>query len=432
MEYKNVDSLINFLKNSPSPFHVVDHTANILKNNGFERLDIKENWMIENNKKYFVTKNDSALIAFKTGNKNNINDGFKIIGAHTDSPAIKIKPQPEFKGEENYLKLNTEVYGGPILNTWFDRPLTIAGRVSIIEDESLKNVNINFEDPLMIIPNLAIHLNRKVNDGQKIDNQKDLIPIMKVLEEDEDVENYLMDLIAKRLNVKSSEIMDFDLYLRDTEDPIILGSNKEFLNSGLIDDLGMAHAGLQALLNNKTAGFKLLVLFDNEEIGSNTGEGADSPLLSNLLERIVYGMNKNRADFLQMIENTFMVSADMAHAVHPNHSKKHDPTNKPVINKGPVVKISSNRRYTTDSYTGGYIKKLCKENNIPYQNFVNNSNERGGSTIGPINLRHLGVRSVDIGNPVLSMHSIRELYGLKDHELMIKLLTAFFNESQER
>ncbi|MDZ7672331.1 MAG: M18 family aminopeptidase [Halanaerobiales bacterium] len=432
MEYKNVDSLIDFLKNSPSPFHVVDNTANILKNNGFERLDIKENWMIESNKKYFVTKNDSALIAFKTGDKNKISDGFKIIGAHTDSPAIKIKPQPEFKGEENYLKLNTEVYGGPILNTWFDRPLTIAGRVSILEDESLKNVNINFEDPLMIIPNLAIHLNRKVNDGQKIDKQKDLIPIMKVLEEDEDVENYLVDLISKKLNVKSSEIMDFDLYLRDTEDPIILGSNKEFLNSGLIDDLGMAHAGLQALLNNKTAGFKLLVLFDNEEIGSNTGEGADSPLLSNLLERIVYGMNKNRADFLQMIENTFMVSADMAHAVHPNHSKKHDPTNKPVINKGPVVKISSNRRYTTDSYTGGYIKKLCKENNIPYQNFVNNSNERGGSTIGPINLRHLGVRSVDIGNPVLSMHSIRELYGLKDHELMIKLLTAFFNESQER
>jgi aspartyl aminopeptidase len=432
MEYKNIDSLIDFLKNSPSPFHVVDNTANILKNNGFERLDIKENWMIESNKKYFITKNDSALIAFKTGDKNKISDGFKIIGAHTDSPAIKIKPQPEFKGEENYLKLNTEVYGGPILNTWFDRPLTIAGRVSILEDETLKNVNINFEDPLMIIPNLAIHLNRKVNDGQKIDKQKDLIPIMKVLEENEDVENYLVDLISKKVNVKSSEIMDFDLYLRDTEDPIILGSNKEFLNSGLIDDLGMAHAGLQALLNNKTAGFKLLVLFDNEEIGSNTGEGADSPLLSNLLERIVYGMNKNRADFLQMVENTFMVSADMAHAVHPNHSKKHDPTNKPVINKGPVVKISSNRRYTTDSYTGGYIKKLCKENNIPFQNFVNNSNERGGSTIGPINLRHLGVRSVDIGNPVLSMHSIRELYGLKDHELMIKLLTAFFNESQER
>ncbi|MGM0445403.1 MAG: M18 family aminopeptidase, partial [Bacillota bacterium] len=394
MEYKNVESLIKYLKNSPSPFHVVDNTADILKNNGFERLDIKENWLIESNKKYYITKNDSALIAFKTGDKNNISNGFKIIAAHTDSPAIKIKPKPEFIGEEDYLKLNTEVYGGPILNTWFDRPLTIAGRVSIIEDDTLKNVNINFKDPLMIIPNLAIHLNRKVNEGQKIDKQKDLIPIMKVLEEDEDVENYLINLISNQLNVKSSKIMDFDLYLRDTEDPIILGSKKEFLNSGLIDDLGMAHAGLQALLNSNTKGFKLLVLFDNEEIGSNTGEGADSPLLSNLLERIVYGMNKNRADFLQMIENTFMISADMAHAVHPNYSKKHDPTNKPVINKGPVVKISSNRRYTTDSYTGGYIKKLCKENNIPYQNFVNNSNERGGSTIGPINLRHLGVRSV--------------------------------------
>ena len=429
MEYKNVESLINYLENSPSPFHVVDNTANILKDNGYKELDIKESWMIENNKRYFITKNDSALIAFETGNKNNISDGFKIIGAHTDSPAIKIKPQPEFKGEDNYLKINTEVYGGPILNTWLDRPLTIAGRVSVQEDDSINNININFKDPLLIIPNLAIHLNRKVNDGQKIDKQKDLIPIMKVLDEDEDVENYLINLISKELNIKSSDILDFDLYLRDTENPIILGSEKEFLNSGLIDDLGMAHAGLEALLNSKSKGFKLLVLFDNEEIGSNTGEGADSPLLSNLLERIVYGMNKTRADFLQMIENTFMISADMAHAVHPNYSKKHDPTNKPVINKGPVVKISSNRRYTTDSYTGAFIKRICKENNIPYQNFVNNSNERGGSTIGPINLRHLGVRSVDIGNPVLSMHSIRELYGLKDHEMMIKLLTAFFNES---
>jgi len=428
MEYKYCTSLIDFLKRSSSPFHVVDNTAKILEDNGFNRLDIKNKWELKENNKYYVTKNDSAIIAFTTGEKSQLTDGLKIVGAHTDSPSIKIKPKPEFEDEDHYLKLNTEVYGGPILNTWFDRPLTLAGRVSVLKNGDLTNININFEDPLMIIPNLAIHLNREVNEGQKIDKQKDLIPIIKTIEENEDIENYLINLISEKLKVDSTNILDFDLYLRDTEDPIVMGSEKEFLNAGQIDDLGMAHAGLSALLESNANSFKLLVLFDNEEIGSNTDVGADSPLLSNLIERIVYSLDRSRADFLQIIENTFMISADMAHAVHPNYSEKHDPTNKPVINKGPVVKISSNRRYTTDSYSGGYIKKLCKENNIPYQNFVNNSNERGGSTIGPLNLRHLGVKSVDIGNPVLSMHSIRELYGLKDHELVIDLLTAFYND----
>jgi aspartyl aminopeptidase len=428
MEYENCTSLIDFLKNSSSPFHVVDNTAKILEDNGFRRLSIKNKWELKENSKYYVTKNDSAIIAFTTGKKSELTEGMKIVGAHTDSPSIKIKPKPEFEDEDYYLKLNTEVYGGPILNTWFDRPLTLAGRVSVLKDGDLENININFKDPLMVIPNLAIHLNKDVNNGQKIDKQKDLIPIMKTLDQNEDIENYLMNLIAEKLEVNSSDILDFDLYLRDTEDPIVMGSEKEFLNAGQIDDLGMAHAGLRALIESNNKSFKLLVLFDNEEIGSNTDVGADSPLLSNLIERIVYSLEGNRADFLQIIENTFMISADMAHAVHPNHSEKHDPTNKPVINNGPVIKISSNRRYTTDSYSGGYIKKLCNENNIPYQNFVNNSNERGGSTIGPLNLRHLGVKSVDIGNPVLSMHSIRELYGLKDHELVIDLLTAFYND----
>ncbi len=428
MKYENSNSLIDFLKNSSSPFHVVDNTAKILENNGFNRLNIKNKWELKENSKYYVTKNDSAIIAFTTGKKSELSEGLKIVGAHTDSPSIKIKPKPEFEDEDYYLKLNTEVYGGPILNTWFDRPLTLAGRVSVLKDENLENININFKDPLMIIPNLAIHLNRDINKGQKIDKQKDLIPIMKTLDQNEDIENYLMNLIAEKLEVNSSDILDFDLYLRDTEDPIVMGSEKEFLNAGQIDDLGMAHAGIRALTESNNNSFKLLVLFDNEEIGSNTDVGADSPLLSNLIERIVYSLDGNRVDFLQIIENTFMISADMAHAVHPNYSEKHDPTNKPVINNGPVIKISSNRRYTTDSYSGGYIKKLCDENDIPYQNFVNNSNERGGSTIGPLNLRHLGVKSVDIGNPVLSMHSIRELYGLKDHELVIDLLTAFYND----
>ncbi|HKL12967.1 MAG TPA: M18 family aminopeptidase, partial [Halanaerobiales bacterium] len=290
MKYENTKSLIEYLKNGASPFHVVDETVEILEKNNFEKLDIKSKWNIKENKKYYVIKNDSAVIAFTTGNKQDLDSGFKIVGAHTDSPSLKIKPQPEFKDEDYYLKLNTEVYGGPILNTWFDRPLTLAGRVSVLENGNLKNININFKDPLMIIPNLAIHLNRDVNKGKEIDKQKDLIPMMKTLNEDEDIEGYLLDLIGKKLNMSGDKILDFDLYLRDTEDPIIMGSEQEFLSAGQIDDLGMAHAGLKALLNSKDSNFKLLVLFDNEEIGSNTEVGADSPLLSNLLERIVYAL----------------------------------------------------------------------------------------------------------------------------------------------
>lgn len=431
MIYKNTEGLINYLKAGPSPFHVTDKTAQILKDNGFKELNIKDKWSLKENEKYYVIKNDSALIAFETDNKEKLKNGFNIIGAHIDSPAIKIKPQPEFEDEKYYLKLNTEVYGGPILNTWFDRPLTLAGRVSVLKEEKLENIKINFKEPLMIIPNIAIHMNRKVNEGQKIDKQNDLLPIIKTINDDQNIKNYLINLIAKKLKIKNNKIIDFDLYLRDTEDPIILGSEKEFLNAGQIDDLGMAHAGLKALINcNKKTGFNLLTLFDNEEIGSNTDVGADSPLLSNLLERIVYAFNYKREDYLQIIENSFMISADMAHALHPNYTDKHDPTNKPIINKGPTLKISSNRSYTTDSYSGGYIKKICKENKIDYQHFVNHSNQRGGSTIGPLNLRHLGVKSVDIGNPVLAMHSIRELYGLKDHEEMIRLMTAFYNDQR--
>lgn len=431
MTYKNTEDLISYLKASPSPFHVTNKTAQILEENGFKELDIKNKWSLKENEKYYVIKNDSAIIAFRTDIKERIRDGFKIIGAHTDSPAIKIKPQPEFEEEKHYLKLNTEVYGGPILNTWFDRPLTLAGRISVLREDNLKNVNINFKEPLMIIPNLAIHMNRKVNEGQKIDKQNDLLPIIKTINDEQNIENYLMKLIAKNLEINKDEIVDFDLYLRDTEDPIILGSEKEFLSAGQIDDLGMAHAGLKALISsNEQTGFNLLTLFDNEEIGSNTDVGADSPLLSNLLERIVYAFDFSREDYLQIIENSFMISADMAHALHPNHTDKHDPTNKPIINKGPTLKVSSNRRYTTDSYSGGYIKKLCKENKIDYQHFVNHSSQRGGSTIGPLNLRHLGVKSVDIGNPVLAMHSIRELYGLKDHEDMISLMTAFYEDQK--
>src|SRR6056297_3857736 len=250
MKYENTKSLIEYLKNGASPFHVVDETVEILEKNNFEKLDIKSKWNIKENKKYYVIKNDSAVIAFTTGNKQNLDSGFKIVGAHTDSPSLKIKPQPEFKDEDYYLKLNTEVYGGPILNTWFDRPLTLAGRISFLKEGEIKNTNINFVRPLMIIPNLAIHLNRKVNEGQKIDKQKELLPFIMTVDNDQKKEDYLLKLIAEKLALKKEQILDFDLYLRDTAQPKIMGSKEEFLSAGQIDDLGMVHAGLQAFLKS--------------------------------------------------------------------------------------------------------------------------------------------------------------------------------------
>ncbi|MCF8008780.1 MAG: M18 family aminopeptidase [Halanaerobiales bacterium] len=425
--YKYANSLIEYLKKSPTPYHAVDNVKNTLKKEGYKELSLKSKWKLKENSKYFLIKNGSALIAFTTSSIDKLTNGFKIIGAHTDSPGLKIKPNPEFEDEKNYLKINTEVYGGPILSTWFDRPLSLAGRISIKDNDQIKNINIKFDKPLMIIPNLAIHLNREVNQKNKIDKQRDLMPIMATVDQKQNIKGAIIKLISQEVGVDSTKILDFDLYLRDTEPPLIVGSKKEFLSAGQIDDLAMVHASLLALINSNSSFFKLLALFDNEEIGSMTDVGADSPLLNNVIERIVYSLNKSREEYLQLIENSFMVSADMAHAVHPNKQKKHDPTNQPVLNKGLVIKVSSNRKYTTDSYSGAFIKKLCIENKIKYQEFVNNSNQKGGSTIGPINLSHLGVKSVDIGNPVLSMHSIKELTGLNDHDNIIKLMTTFYN-----
>lgn len=422
--------LVDFLYESPTAFHAVENVENVLKGAGFEELLEGGEWKIEKGGKYYTTKNNSALIAFTVGSDEIKENGFKLIGAHTDSPGFRIKPNPEMVSEGAYLRLNTEVYGGPILNTWLDRPLALAGRVTLMSENPLKPeirlVNIN--KPMMIIPNLAIHMNREVNKGVELNKQSHTLPLVGMLNENLEKENFLLRTIAGEMDVKMEAIIDFDLYLYEYEKGGLVGFNEEFISSPRLDDLQSVHSGIQALIDaTNTKSTNVMVCFDNEEIGSSTKQGADSEMLALTLERIVLALGGKREDYLRSLGHSFIISADNAHAVHPSFVEKHDPTNRPLINKGPVIKINANQSYTTDSESGAVFEMLCKRCDVPYQKFVNRSDVRGGSTIGPINSTHLNIRSVDIGLPQFAMHSIREMAGVKDHLYGYKVYLEFFN-----
>ena len=420
--------LIDFVHKSPSNYHAVENVKETLLINGFKELDLRERWKVEKDKKYFTIKNNSAIMAFKIGNGDLEKDGFKLIGSHTDFPNFKIKPNPEIV-TEGYFKLNTEVYGGPILNTWMDRPLSIAGKV-VLKSEDVFNPECRLLDikrPIMIIPNLAIHMNRKVNEGIALGKQKDMLPLVSLVNEEFQKEDFLLKLIAKELEVDIEEILDFELSLYEMEKGSIVGLNDEFISCGRLDNMAMVHASIDAIINSETSkSTQVVVCFDNEEVGSSTKQGADSPMLKTILERISYSLGKDKEDLYRALYNSFMVSADMAHALHPNSPEKHDPTNRPIVNKGPAVKISASQSYTTDSESQAVYKSICKAAGVPVQTFVNHSDERGGSTIGPINSTHLDIKSIDIGNPILAMHSIRELGGVDDHYYIKKIFEEFF------
>ncbi len=423
------NKLIEFIDNSPSCFHAVEEAKKILSEKGFKELILSDKWNLEKEGKYFVTRNNSALIAFVVGKGNLEEYGFKLIGAHTDSPTFRIKPNPEIIVENKYLKLNTEVYGGPILSTWFDRPLSIAGRVAVRTDNPLKpkEMIVDMEDPIMIIPNLAIHMNREVNKGVNINPQVDTLPLVSMIEESFEQDNYLVKLLAEKIGVNFEDIMDFDLFLYTTEKGSLIGPNEEFISIGKLDDLAMVHAGLNAIIdsqvNNAT---NVLVCFDNEEVGSTTKQGAASPLLRTVLERIILSFGKSKEDYYRALSNSFMISADMAHALHPNYTGKNDLTNKPFINGGPVIKIAASQAYTSDSMSIAIYESICKSAGVPVQKFVNRSDEKGGSTIGPISSTQLDIPSVDIGNPILAMHSARELGGVFDHYYVYKSFKEFY------
>jgi len=426
----NTQELLDFINKSKSAFQSAYKVKSILDSEGYVQIREEDKWDLKKGGKYYIIKNDSALIAFEIGNGEIESDGFRLIGAHTDSPGFRIKPNPEMLVEEQYLKLNTEVYGGPILSTWFDRPLSIAGRVTLKGENpfkpEVKLLDVN--KPILIIPNLAIHMNRDINDGYSFNKQKDTLPLVTIIEDKLEKEGYLIKLISEALNVNSADILDFDLFLYEYAEGMIIGANDEFISCGRLDDLWMVFAGLKALINsNEIKATKILVALDNEEIGSLTSQGANSSILDNILERITLGLKKEREDYKRALSNSIMISADLAHAIHPNYTEKCDPTNKPMLGKGPVLKIAAGGSYSTDSYASAVFKGICEKAEVPYQVFVNRSDLRGGTTIGPITASKLNIPVIDMGAPLLGMHSIRELATVKDNEYTIKAFTEFFN-----
>ena len=427
---KYIQSLMNFMDNSVCNFCAIETIKSELDKAGFKELILSDNWNIERGGKYYTTKNDSAIFAFTIGKKSPAQTGFKIIAAHSDSPCFRIKPNAEIKCEKGIIKLNTEVYGGPILYTWFDRPLSVAGRVILKGNDALHPITkiIKINRPILLIPHLAIHFNRSVNEGNPLSKQKDMLPILGLFNEAAEKDNILINTVAKELGVDIENILDFDLLVYDVQKANLVGMHNEFISCGRLDDLTMVHAALIAVTEGTdTDSTHVMAIFDNEETGSGTKQGAASPVLKNILKRINSAIGGNAEDFYCAIAKSFMISADNAHAFHPNYAEKFDPTNHPSIGGGPVIKINANCKYMTDAHSAAIFKCLCKEAGSPYQYFVNHSDVAGGSTLGNILTSQIDIEGVDVGNALWAMHSVRESASVEDHNNMIKVMKHFFS-----
>lgn len=424
-----IESLLQFMDASVCNFLAVDTIKQMLSKNGYVEKRIEQPLQCQPGDKFFVTKNDSAIFAIKIGSRPISETGFKIITAHSDSPCFRIKPHPEMLSGDRLVRLNTEVYGGPILYTWFDRPLSLAGRVILRGESALKPVTrlLKIDEPILMIPHLAIHFNRSVNEGNALSKQKDMLPILTRISESLSANGLLVNYIAKSLNVAVDDILDFDLFLYNTQPATLTGLNKEFVMSGRLDDLSMAHAAITAIIEaTDDEATCISAIFDNEETGSGTKQGAHSPVLSNLLRRIAECKGVNYDGFCQAIGRSFMISADNAHAFHPNYAEKYDPTNHPSLGGGPVIKINANCKYMTDAHSAAIFKSLCNEAGAPCQYFVNHSDVAGGSTLGNIFTGQLDIEGVDVGNPLLAMHSACETGSTDDHINMIRAFKQFF------
>ena len=425
-----VQRLLHFLDASPVNFLAGRNITSELEQAGYRRFDPREALgEVKADDKLYVTKNDSSVYAFHIGHKPIAEAGFKMICAHCDSPTFRIKPNAEMLCEGGIVKLNTEVYGGPIMSTWFDRPLTIAGRVIVRGEDALnpKTLLLHVKRPLLQISNLAIHFNRQVNDGVKLSKQKDMLPILGIVTSELERGNLLMNVICTELGIKQEDILDFDLYLADATPACTFGVHDEFISSGRLDDLSMCFAGLEAMIaTDTTDATKVLAIFDNEETGSQTKQGAGSPFLSMMLKRIALAQSGSEEAFYQAVERAFMVSADNAHAWHPNYSEKYDPTNHPVLGGGPVIKFNAAQKYASDAVSAAVFAEICKEAEVPCQRFVNHSDVAGGSTLGNILASSIPLRGVDMGNAILAMHSCRETGSTADHIFTVKAFTQFF------
>ena len=431
-----IKRLLSFLDASPVNFLAVKNLTEELQQHGYRRIDTTEALgTVKAGDKFFVTKNGSSIYAFQIGRKPLAETGFHMICAHCDSPTFRIKPHAEIDCEGGIVKLNTEVYGGPIMSTWFDRPLTLAGRV-IVKSKDVMNPTtllLHVKRPLLQISNLAIHFNRQVNDGVKLSRQKDVLPILGIINDELEKSNLLMNIILEELNkqqtVAREDILDFDLYLADATPACTFGAHNELISSGRLDDLSMCFAGLEALLASQpTDTTQVLAIFDNEETGSQTKQGAGSPFLSYMLKRIALAQGGTEEAYYQAVERAFMISADNAHAWHPNYSEKYDPTNHPMLGGGPVIKFNAAQKYASDAYSASVFAGLCKKAGVPCQRFVNHSDVAGGSTLGNILASSIPLRGVDMGNAILAMHSCRETGSTADHEFCVKVFTQFYQE----
>ena len=431
-----IKRLLSFLDASPVNFLAVKNLTDELQQHGYRRIDTTESLgTVKAGDKFFVTKNDSSIYAFQIGRKALAETGFHMICAHCDSPTFRIKPHAEIDCEGGIVKLNTEVYGGPIMSTWFDRPLTLAGRVIVKSKDVMSPTTLllHVKRPLMQISNLAIHFNRQVNDGVKLSRQKDVLPILGIINDELEKGNLLMNIILEELNkqqtVAREDILDFDLYLADATPACTFGAHNELISSGRLDDLSMCFAGLEALLASQpTDTTQVLAIFDNEETGSQTKQGAGSPFLSYMLKRIALAQGGTEEAYYQAVERAFMISADNAHAWHPNYSEKYDPTNHPMLGGGPVIKFNAAQKYASDAYSASVFAGLCKKAGVPCQRFVNHSDVAGGSTLGNILASSIPLRGVDMGNAILAMHSCRETGSVADHEFCVKVFTQFYQE----
>lgn len=428
MEHQ-IKSLLNFLDSSPCNFYAVHTVREILINNGFAEKSLEDALTAQPGEKFFVTKNHSAIFAFTVGKKPVADTGLKIIAAHSDSPCFRVKPHAEMLCEGGIVKLNTEVYGGPILYTWFDRPLSLAGRVLLKGNDALHPITrlVKIDRPLFSISHLAIHFNRAVNEGNKISKQKDMLPIIAKVNNTLEAENMLLHLVADELQVDTGDIIDFDLLVYNTEKATTFGLNNEFISAGRLDDLSMVHAAIEAIIDVKDDNATCVAaIFDNEETGSGTKQGAGSPVLANVIQRMVESQGGNYDGYCRALAKSFLVSADNAHAFHPNYAEKYDPTNHPALGGGPCIKINANCKYMSDAHSAAIFKSLCIEAGAPYQYFVNHSDVAGGSTLGNILTGQMDIEGVDVGNPLLAMHSVRETGSVDDHLNMIKVFKKFF------
>ena len=426
-----IKRLMNFLDASPVNFLAVKNIAGELEKAGFRHVDPRMPLgCIKAGDKLYVTKNDSSIYAFHIGTLPLAEAGFRMICAHCDSPTFRIKPNAEMLCEGGMVKLNTEVYGGPIMSTWFDRPLTLAGRVIVKGDDMLspKTLLMHVKRPLLQISNLAIHFNRQVNDGVKLSKQKDVLPLLGMVTDELERGNMLTNVICSELNINKEDILDFDLYLADSTPACTFGVHDELISSGRLDDLSMCFAGLEALLAAPlTDTTKVLAIFDNEETGSQTKQGAGSPFLASMLKRIAMAQSGSEEAYWQAVERAFMISADNAHAWHPNYPEKFDPTNHPVLGGGPVIKFNAAQKYASDAVSAAVFAEICREAGVPCQRFVNHSDVAGGSTLGNILASSIPLRGVDMGNAILAMHSCRETGSVADHCYCVAAFTRFFS-----